>query len=219
MRLRSLPGLLLVAALLLFIVPTAVGFYTDWLWFRELGYEGVFLRSLNAQASGLRPHVRRRVLVSVRQPPLRAAADVRAAARRARARAPTAGQIALEGPQLAGLAMPVSIIVALLTGIAGGVELARCGCSYFHAAPFGQTDPLFGRDIGFYVFRLPVYQAVRQQAMLVVGHRALRLPALLRALGQLRGRSAAGPVVMAAHPARHRRAAASVAARGARVRR
>ncbi len=39
--------------------------------------------------------------------------------------------------------------------------------SYFHAAPFGQTDPLFGREIGFYVFRLPVYQAVRQQALLV----------------------------------------------------
>ena len=45
----GLPGILLLVIGLLFVVPSAVGFYTDWLWFRELGYEGVFLRSLNAQ--------------------------------------------------------------------------------------------------------------------------------------------------------------------------
>ena len=28
---------------------------------------------------------------------------------------------------------------------------------FFAATPFGQTDPLFGRDIAFYVFSLPVY--------------------------------------------------------------
>jgi len=51
MRLRGLPGVLLLTAILLFVVPSAVSFYTDWLWFRELGYEGVFLRSLNAQTA------------------------------------------------------------------------------------------------------------------------------------------------------------------------
>ena len=39
-------GALLVALLL--VVPSAAGYYTDWLWYRELGYEHVFLRSLNA---------------------------------------------------------------------------------------------------------------------------------------------------------------------------
>ena len=34
---------------LLFVVPSAVSYYTDWLWFQELGYEGIFLRTLNAQ--------------------------------------------------------------------------------------------------------------------------------------------------------------------------
>ena len=165
MRLRSLPGLLIVAAFLLFIVPTAVGFYTDWLWFSEIGYEGVFLRSLNAQdlvfalTFGLvflflyanlrfarrRTSERRRVVLGT-------GADGQ--------------EISLEGQQIAGLAMPVSIIVALLAGIAGASSWLMW-LSYFHAAPFGQTDPLFGREVGFYVFRLPVYQAVRQQAMLV----------------------------------------------------
>lgn len=31
---------------------------------------------------------------------------------------------------------------------------------FLHSTPFGQTDPLFQRDIAFYVFRLPVYEGV-----------------------------------------------------------
>jgi uncharacterized membrane protein (UPF0182 family) len=45
MRIRGVPGLLLVGAALLFIVPSSVNYYTDWLWFRELHYEGVFVRT------------------------------------------------------------------------------------------------------------------------------------------------------------------------------
>ena len=78
--------------------------------------------------------------------------------------------------------MPVAIVIAaLLAGIAGASNWLMW-LSFFNAAPFGQTDPLFGRDVGFYVFRLPVYQAVRQQALLVSVLRALRLRALLRAV-------------------------------------
>src|SRR3954465_15766192 len=35
----------------LFIVPSVSAYYTDWLWFREVRYEGIFLRTLNAQAT------------------------------------------------------------------------------------------------------------------------------------------------------------------------
>ena len=43
---------LLVAALVLFTaIPSFAEFYTDWLWFRELGFEQVFLKSLSAQAT------------------------------------------------------------------------------------------------------------------------------------------------------------------------
>ena len=31
--------------------------------------------------------------------------------------------------------------------------------------PFGQRDPLFNRDVAFYVFKLPMFQIIRQQAM------------------------------------------------------
>jgi uncharacterized membrane protein (UPF0182 family) len=165
MRLRSLPGLLIVAAFLLFIVPTAAGFYTDWLWFREIGYEGVFLRSLNAQ--GLVFALTFGIVFVFLYVNLRFARRRTSERRRVvLGRGADGQEISLEGPQIAGLAMPVSIIVALLSGIAGASGWMRW-LSYFHAAPFAETDPLFGREIGFYVFRLPIYQAVRQQALLV----------------------------------------------------
>ena len=165
MRLRSLPGLLVISALVLFVVPTIVGFYTDWLWFRELGYDGVFLRTLNAQGlvflitfalvflflySNLR--LARRPTSERRRVVLGTDADGR--------------EIAIEGPSIANLALPVSLLVAFVSGIAGASSWLTW-LSFFNAQPFGQTDPLFGRDIAFYVFRLPVYQAVRQQALLV----------------------------------------------------
>ena len=45
MTLRGLPGLILIAAVLLLAVPSSAVLYTDWLWFQELGYQGVFLKS------------------------------------------------------------------------------------------------------------------------------------------------------------------------------
>ena len=145
MRLRSLPGLLIVAAFLLFIVPTAVGFYTDWLWFSEIGYEGVFLRSLNAQ--GLVFALTFGLVFLFLYANLRFARRRTSERRRVVLGTGADGQeISLEGQQIAGLAMPVSIIVALLAGIAGASSWLMW-LSYFHAAPFGQTDPLFGREV------------------------------------------------------------------------
>ena len=50
MRLWSLPSLVILVVILLFVIPSAAGFYTDWLWFRELGYQHVFVRTIDAQA-------------------------------------------------------------------------------------------------------------------------------------------------------------------------
>ena len=49
MTIRRLP-LLLVLVLLVTGIPATAEFYTDWLWFQELGFEQVFVRSLTAQS-------------------------------------------------------------------------------------------------------------------------------------------------------------------------
>lgn len=66
--------------------------------------------------------------------------------------------------------------LGLWGGSFGGWLLARHyqeALLFLHGVPFGQTDPVFGRDIGFYVYRLPFWQlgltavAVAGGAMLV----------------------------------------------------
>ena len=85
MKRIGLPGLILLLFVLLLVVPSAVEYYTDWLWFRELGYEGVFLRTLNAQLARVRGDVRRRLPSLLTQSRPRAA-DVHPAADRHRHR-------------------------------------------------------------------------------------------------------------------------------------
>jgi len=48
---RSRLALLLAAVVLFFGLPSFADFYTDWLWFSEVGYEQVFIRSLTAQST------------------------------------------------------------------------------------------------------------------------------------------------------------------------
>lgn len=64
----------------------------------------------------------------------------------------------------------VLLTAALLAGLAGFMAaglwpvFALAG----HATPFGVTDPLYGRDVGFYVFLLPAWEAARSLALLLV---------------------------------------------------
>ena len=165
MKLRGFPGLLLLAAVLLFVLPSAAGFYTDWLWFQELGYEGVFLRTLNAQS---------RVFAATF-----AAVFVflyfnlkfarRRAADRPRVVLGTSSDgrpISVDGRQVAGAAMPIALVMALLVGLMGASQWLTW-LAFLNAAPFNIVDPLFKQDVSFYIFKLPIYQLVRQQALLV----------------------------------------------------
>ncbi len=160
----SLPGLLLILAVLAFAFPSAVRFSTDWLWFAEVGYQPLFLRTINAQVLTFaitfaavflfiffNLRIARR---SITRPQIVLGTGVDGRA------------IAIEGKRLVALAMPVALVLAFAIGVSGAnhwLDWLR----YFNAVPFGETDPLFGRDVGFYVFSLPVLVFVRQQALLI----------------------------------------------------
>ena len=59
-----------------------------------------------------------------------------------------------------GLALILSAFLALMMAIQAGSqwELVQ---RFFHATPFGQTDPVFGLDVGFYIFKLPFYELIQ----------------------------------------------------------
>jgi len=164
MKVRGLPSLLLLGLVLLLVVPSSVTYYTDWLWFRELGYEGIFVRTLNAQVIVFAATFTIAFLFLFFN--LRFARSSMSRPNVIVGTGPDGRAISIDTGRVTGLALPVAVVIALGLALAGSSRWLMW-LNFFNATSFGQTDPLFGRDVSFYVFRLPVWQAVQQQALLV----------------------------------------------------
>jgi uncharacterized membrane protein (UPF0182 family) len=155
-------GLLVLA--LLFVVPSAAQYYTDWLWFRELGYERMFLRTLNAQGAVFTATfaaVFAFLFVNLR--------IARRALRRPQIVVATGHDgrpLTVQSGQLTGWILPVAAFLALLFGLSAAANWLEW-LNFFNGLPFGDRDPLFHRDVAFYVFRLPIWQSIRQQALFI----------------------------------------------------
>jgi hypothetical protein len=59
-----------------------------------------------------------------------------------------------------GLMLVLSAFLALMMAATAGSQWQLVQ-RYVHATPFGQTDPVFGLDIGFYIFKLPFYELIQ----------------------------------------------------------
>jgi uncharacterized membrane protein (UPF0182 family) len=137
------------------VVPGFVEFYTDWLWFKEVGFEQVFLRSLTARttvtaATGLVIFAILRVNLAVVFRSLRP---------RHFTIATTAGPqvIRMDPGRYKPHVMLAAGIAALFMGLYAGSRW-ETWLYFLYGTPFGKTDPILGRDIGFYVFTLPLLE-------------------------------------------------------------
>ena len=158
--------LLLLGLLVLGLVAQVVPLYTDWLWFGEVGYRDVFVKTLSLRGS-LFAALAITVLVFLY-------ANLTFAARTA------APDVIWELEDQLGLPSRVIIeplirrflpIVLVLIALASGMRATvhwETVLGYFNATPFGVTDPLFGRDLGFFVFVLPLWQLVYGWAITLV---------------------------------------------------
>ena len=156
-------GILTLIVGLLFVVPSVVGYYTDWLWFRELGYDSVFLRTINAQFTVFITTFSVVFFFIYLNMRLAGRAFVRPHV--VLGRGVDGRQIAFDTRRLTRFALWIALIIAIAIGLSGANDWLAW-LSAFHAVPFGDRDPLFGRDVGFYVFKLPVLLILRQQAMI-----------------------------------------------------
>jgi uncharacterized membrane protein (UPF0182 family) len=164
MRSRGLTALVVLGLILLFAVPSIAVYYTDFLWFQELGYSAVFLRSINVQATVfLSAFVLAFAFLYI---------NLWFAQRSLKMPRVVLGQtvdgrpVALERGGMSRLAVIVSVVIGFMLAVSSAANWMTW-VSFFNSVPFGAADPLLGRDVSFYVFRLPVYDAIRQQALLV----------------------------------------------------
>jgi hypothetical protein len=150
---------LIVLFVVLFIfAPTIARWYTDWLWFGELGYRRVFwVPLLSRSAVTLVVGGILFLLFWLNFRPLLARARgsdiIDVGDRRRRYGRP----FILGRPSV--LAWPLLALVAFVAGLAASARWAMFQ-QFVHARPFGASDPIFGREIGLFVFILPVYRFI-----------------------------------------------------------
>jgi uncharacterized protein len=151
-RRRRLLTFVFVAVALLLLLPSLVTFAAEWPWFQALGYERIYATRLVAKALlGIGAGV---VAFAFLYANLRFA-------QRGAVPNPVTLRFNREAPGfdvtqlLRRLALPAALGVALLFGLgaAGGwLDVLQ----FLHRTPFGVSDPVFGKDVGYYVFTLPV---------------------------------------------------------------
>jgi len=176
---------LALLALLFFTGPSAVRFYTDWLWFGEVGYQSVFLTMLRAQATlfvavfafaALWLSANFRLALS-------AIGDVRPVFTTREGI-----EVVLPGRRqlrtiVSGVAVVLAIFIAMYASSRWETWLA-----WRNAQAFGTADPILGRDAAFYVFSLPFLQLVRGLAQGLVFLAALGAGVLYFVSGSLSSR-------------------------------
>jgi hypothetical protein len=167
---------ILALAALIFAFPAFTALLTDWWWFREIGYEVVFTREL----------LTRSLLFLI----VGAATSVALylnlwIAQRRRVANPVFVDVGPSVPQLdltralRRMSLPVSLLLGLLAGL-GATRAWDLVLQVINRTPFGTLDPVFSRDIGFYVFALPgLSAALGFLSSLTVGCLVLLVPVYL----------------------------------------
>lgn len=132
---------------------------TDWWWFQEIGFQRVFLLQLGAQwGVGFAVFVLAFALLY---------GNARIALRgiegsRESVRVLAEGGIEMRERFLTRLAevtaLPGTLLLSAMLA-SGASSQWRSLIQFWYRTPFGDVDPIFGRDIAYYVFTLPVLQA------------------------------------------------------------
>ncbi len=148
---------LLPALLLLFVAwPAFARFYTDWLWFDSLGFSSVF-----------RTRFFTRIAVSAGSTVLLfafLAFNWMAAWRRSREELTEAWSIRWNPGLLPWVILGAAAFLSLGNSMAGRAAWETI-LGFLKGGTFGQKDPVFGKDVGFYVFTLPFLELTRNWLM------------------------------------------------------
>jgi len=151
----------LIGFIILFLLLTASsGLFEDWLWFKDLGYTQLFwtplLSKLLFQAvngsilfifiAGTLLSIRHAIITFVNERlklRLRLVQNMSRPLLSLSQRKVTVWLIAISAI--------VSYGVSFVAGFTGWLDVL----SFIHATPFGQVDPIYGKDLSFYFFQLP----------------------------------------------------------------
>jgi len=144
-----------VVFLVLIVFPAMMRLAADLFWFQEIGFQRVFATELLAKSVLF-------VVVTLGTYAL-LTVNLRVARRGEALDSILPGQVPeslMELLQkLPRLTTPIAIVVSLLAGISATAAWMTA-LQFLNGAPFGATDPVFNRDIGYYTFVMPAWSMV-----------------------------------------------------------
>jgi hypothetical protein len=168
MNIKRSTILLGILAILVFIlVGIIVSIYPNWLWFVNLNFAPVFW-TMALGKYGVAAVIWTLIIVTL-------SVNLYAAQRLHGEGEQKITEIAgmpVSGRTLNTLILAAILIVSFIIASKGSVQWNMV-LSYLNQQPFGSTDPIFGKDIGFYVFSLPFYLFVREQMLIILLFAAL----------------------------------------------
>jgi len=144
-----------IALFVVFILlSNVVAFVTDWWWFSEVGYNQIFIKSLIAKialflSAGIFAAI---FLLTNFSVALRSKISWLATL-------PRHGGVNLDNRLVKKLAVAASLVIAFFFGLVAAANWQEV-LKFISGAAFGAADPIFSKDIGFYVFSLPFLQMV-----------------------------------------------------------
>ena len=157
-RLGALPITVIVLTILAVVLVSLSGFYVDYLWFRSVDYSSVWTTLLVTRATlffafGLVTSlvIVANIIVAYKRRPIYVPTTVEADnLERYRAQIEPIRKIASVG---------IFLAIFYFAGSAGS-QFWESWLLYRNATPFGVLDPQFNRDISFFMFTLPFWQAL-----------------------------------------------------------
>jgi uncharacterized membrane protein (UPF0182 family) len=151
-------GFGLVAVLLLW---SGVSIYPDWLWFENLNFSPVFWTMLLSKFGfGFLIGLFLILIISINLLAAKRLSPGGGSGLGFKAADDYVAQLGLSGSAVNSILIGLILILSFAMASKGSDQwnlLLR----YLYQHPFGSTDPIFDRDIGFFVFSLPFYMFVR----------------------------------------------------------
>ena len=150
--------LVVALGLLVIVVPPAIRFYTDWLWFGETGYRDVFITTLAAKGtlSGAAMVLALGVLL------LNLWVALRTLSARELVLVTSEGPMAItvDRRRVQAIGTALAVVAVLLFGLYASSQW-QVWLLFRHAQPFGDVDPVLAKDVSFYIFQLPFLDLIR----------------------------------------------------------
>ncbi len=180
------------AVVCLTLLSLASDFLVDWLWFSSIGYLQVFLTAISAKAIVFFAVLAATTVVlwlngvlaaRFAMPPL---LQIRAAPWKVVGVTPPPDLSVILRDRLTRPRF-IALGAGLLAVLVAASEAGNWGIflQFLYQVPYGAEDPLYNKDIGFYLFSLPAYVAIKNWMLLAIFLGALFAGAIYWARGDI----------------------------------